>query len=78
LLARERLLELLIRPARPRDDPDQQPAGADGVGQRLEHEARMIVHTPDLMRMARRIAEFAANILRNVYRLDEEITVAAE
>ncbi len=64
--------------------------------QRVEHQARMIVHTPDLMRIARRIAEFASDnpeefpgemkpvaqhcalILRNVYRLDEEITVAAE
>jgi hypothetical protein len=64
--------------------------------QRIEHEARMIVHTPDLIRVARRIAEFASQnpdrfpdemkpvaqhcalILRNVYRLDEAITVAAE
>lgn len=64
--------------------------------QRIEHQARMIVHTPDLMRIARRVAEFASDnpeafpaemkpvaqhcalILRNVYRLDEEITVAAE
>ncbi len=64
--------------------------------QRIEHEARMIVHTPDLMRVARRIAEYASDhpetfpselksvaqtcafILRNVYRLDEEITIAAE
>jgi len=64
--------------------------------QRIEHEARMIVHAPDLIRAARRIAEFAsqnpdgfpnelkpvaqhcARILRNVYRLDEAITVAAE
>ena len=64
--------------------------------QRIEHQARMIVHTPDLLRIARRVAEFAsANpnetpadlkpvaqhcdlILRNVYRLDEEVTVAAE
>ncbi|MFN7164340.1 MAG: hypothetical protein ACK4P2_05920 [Hyphomonas sp.] len=64
--------------------------------QRVEHQARMIVHTPDLMRIARKLAEFAADfpadcpaelkpvaqhcalILRNVYRLDEEITVAAE
>ncbi len=28
--------------------------------QRIEHQARMIVHTPDLLRVARRIAEFAA------------------
>lgn len=28
--------------------------------QRVEHQARMIVNTPDLLRMARRIAEFAA------------------
>jgi hypothetical protein len=27
---------------------------------RIEHQARMIVHTPDLMHIARRIAEFAA------------------
>lgn len=64
--------------------------------QRVEHQARMIVHTPDLMRIARKIAEFAsanpdelpmdlksvaqhcALILRDVYRLDEEITIAAE
>lgn len=64
--------------------------------QRIEHQARMIVHTPDLMRIARRLADFAlenpsdlpaslkpvaqhcALILRNVYRLDEEVTVAAE
>jgi hypothetical protein len=64
--------------------------------QRIEHQARMIVHTPDLLRIARRVAEFAsanpnetpadlkpvaqhcALILRNVYRLDEEVTVAAE
>lgn len=64
--------------------------------QRIEHQARMIVHTPDLLRIARKIAEFASDnpedmpaelkpmathcalILRNVYRLDEEITVAAE
>jgi len=64
--------------------------------QRVEHQARMIVHTPDLMGIARKIAEFAsanpnelplemkpvaqqcAMILRDVYRLDEEITVAAE
>ena len=64
--------------------------------QRVEHQARMIVHTPDLMRLARKIAEFAsanpdelplelkqvaqncAMILRDVYRLDEEITIAAE
>lgn len=64
--------------------------------QRIEHQARMIVHTPDLMRIARRIAEFGsanpdelpldlkpvaqqcALILRDVYRLDEEITIAAE
>ena len=63
---------------------------------RIEHQARMIVHTPDLLRIARRVAEFAsanpnetpadlkpvaqhcALILRNVYRLDEEVTVAAE
>ena len=63
---------------------------------RVEHQARMIVHTPDLMRLARKIAEFAsakpdelplelkqvaqncAMILRDVYRLDEEITIAAE
>jgi hypothetical protein len=56
----------------------------------------MIVHTPDLLRIARRVAEFASEnpdafpadlkpvaqhcalILRNVYRLDEEISVAAE
>ena len=56
----------------------------------------MIVHTPDLMRIARRVAEFASDnpgefpaelkpvaqhcalILRNVYRLDEEVTIAAE
>jgi len=64
--------------------------------QRIEHQARMIVHTPDLMRIARKIAEFGsanpdelpldlkpvaqhcALILRDVYRLDEEITIAAE
>jgi len=64
--------------------------------QRIEHQARMIVHTPDLMRIARRIADFASEtpselpsslkpvaqhcalILRNVYRFDEEVTVAAE
>ena len=64
--------------------------------QRVEHQARMIVHTPDLMRLARKIAEFSsakpdelplelkqvaqncAMILRDVYRLDEEITIAAE
>ncbi len=64
--------------------------------QRVEHQARMIVHTPDLMGIARKIAEFAsanpnelplemkpvaqqcAMILRDVYRLDEEVTVAAE
>lgn len=28
--------------------------------QRVEHHARMIVHTPDLMRLARRIAEYAS------------------
>jgi hypothetical protein len=56
----------------------------------------MIVHTPDLIRIARRIAEFGsanpdglpldlkpvaqqcAVILRDVYRLDEEIIIAAE
>jgi hypothetical protein len=56
----------------------------------------MIVHTPDLMRIARRLAEFASGnpgklpeelksvaqrcglILGDVYRLDEEITIAAE
>ncbi|MCU0731142.1 MAG: hypothetical protein MUE84_06105 [Hyphomonas sp.] len=64
--------------------------------QRIEHQARMIVHTPDLLRIARRITEYATDhpsefpadlkpvaqhcalILRNVYRLDEELTVAAE
>ena len=64
--------------------------------QRIEHQARMIVHTPELMRIARRIAEFVsanpdelpldlkpvaqqcAVILRDVYRLDEEIIIAAE
>jgi hypothetical protein len=29
--------------------------------QRVEHQARMIVHTPDLMRIARRVAEFASD-----------------
>ena len=56
----------------------------------------MIVHTPDLMRIARRIAEFGsanpdelpldlkpvaqqcAVIMRDVYRLDDEIIIAAE
>jgi len=28
--------------------------------QRVEHQARMIAHTPDLLRIARRISEFAA------------------
>ncbi len=64
--------------------------------QRIEHQARMIVQTPELMRIARRIADFASEnpsdlpsslkpvaqycslILRNVYRLGEEVTVAAE
>lgn len=64
--------------------------------QRVEHQARMIVHTPDLIRIARKLSEFASDnpgdlpaelkplaqqcalILRNVYRLDEELTVAAE
>lgn len=83
---------------------DDGPTGGWRVGggeydrdpQRVEHQALMIVHTPELMRIARRIAEFASGcpgefpaelkpvaqscalILRNVYRLDEEITVAAE
>lgn len=64
--------------------------------QRIEHQARMIVQTPELMRIARRIADFASEnpsdlpsslkpvaqycslILRKVYRLGEEVTVAAE
>ena len=28
---------------------------------RIEHQARMIVHTPDLMQIARRVAEYALN-----------------
>ncbi|MGA1341611.1 MAG: hypothetical protein ACO33A_00950 [Hyphomonas sp.] len=28
--------------------------------QRIEHQARMIMHTPDLLRIARRVAEFAS------------------
>jgi hypothetical protein len=64
--------------------------------QRVEHQARMIAHTPELLRVARRLAEFAsqspdalptdlkpvaqqcARILRSVYHLDADETVAAE
>jgi hypothetical protein len=64
--------------------------------QRVEHQARMIVHTPDLVRVARRLAEYAdahpddmpeelqtlaqrcTLILRSVYRLNQDVAVAAE
>ncbi|MEZ5953091.1 MAG: hypothetical protein R3C13_02180 [Hyphomonas sp.] len=36
------------------------PTVYDRDPQRIEHQARMIVHTPDLLRIARRIAEFAS------------------
>lgn len=63
---------------------------------RIEHQARMIAHTPDLLRLARRLSEYAnenpkalpselaplaqasAAILRAVYRLEDEASVAAE
>lgn len=35
------------------------PTDYDRDPQRVEHQARMIVHTPDLLRVARRVAEFA-------------------
>ncbi|HPF21957.1 MAG: hypothetical protein R3C08_00695 [Hyphomonas sp.] len=35
------------------------PADFDRDPERVEHQARMIVHTPDLLRVARRIAEFS-------------------
>ena len=37
------------------------PTDFDRDPQRIEHQARMIVHTPDLLRVARRIAEFAVD-----------------
>ncbi|MCA8898134.1 MAG: hypothetical protein KDA39_05365 [Hyphomonas sp.] len=36
------------------------PSSYERDPQRVEHHARMIVHTPDLLRIARRIAEFAS------------------
>ena len=35
------------------------PAHFDADPERIEHQARMIVQTPDLLRIARRISEFA-------------------
>jgi hypothetical protein len=73
----------------PATDYDRDPA-------RIEHQARMIAHTPDLFRLARKMSEFASahpddvpaelrpvaqrcvQILRAVYRLEEDTAAAAE